>query len=477
VTARAVIASVLLGAGCASPPTILPQIDRPPDGADADPFTDLDSLDLSVAEPGASDALISASFPRGAPVEVSGVELGGQLVVHLVGRQGQTEIAYGRTCPFDSAVETTPHLYFARTVHWGPMAGAVATTRAGGAALVDAGSGVLLFGGDDGSGAPVTTVERFVPLAGTFAILGDASPRHGAIGATLGDGRAVLVGGSAPGGGAPGFYETISPTAAAGRAIERVDSAAYDLADGAIATLSDGRAIAIGGTGSDGTPRADVVTFGDEEGLVIARTSRAHLASARARHTATRISDDLGAPVIVIGGVGSDGMPVAVAELYKPLRDELAAPALFAPRMLVPRSQHRVVRTPDGGLLVIGGLDAAGLPVRQLELFSIDGGFADAGQLPVGAGVIDESVTLLPDGRILIAGGRTAVDGPPSTSAFIARLDPVDGSVDVVATDQMDAPRLDAQAALLCDGTVMVVGGGDGAVSGERYNPPEVGRR
>jgi hypothetical protein len=87
------------------------------------------------------------------------------------------------------------------------------------------------------------------------------------------------------------------------------------------------------------------------------------------------------------------------------------------------------------------------------------------------------SATVLPDGRVLITGGRITPDGPPVDSAFIVRLDPFDGSVDTVATDRLAVPRSGHQATLLCDGTVLIAGGTNGQASFERYNPPALGRR
>jgi hypothetical protein len=61
---------------------------------------------------------------------------------------------------------------------------------------------------------------------------------------------------------------------------------------------------------------------------------------------------------------------------------------------------------------------------------------------------------------------------------FIARLDATDGTVDVVRTDPLPAPRAGHQAVLLCDGTVLLVGGTEDAAAGaERYNPPSIDRR
>jgi hypothetical protein len=91
--------------------------------------------------------------------------------------------------------------------------------------------------------------------------------------------------------------------------------------------------------------------------------------------------------------------------------------------------------------------------------------------------VIDATATILPDGRILLAGGTIPPDPAPVAAAFIARLDVIDGSVDVVATDHLAIPRIAPQATLLCDGTVLVSGGTVASDVIERYNPPSLGRR
>jgi hypothetical protein len=146
--------------------------------------------------------------------------------------------------------------------------------------------------------------------------------------------------------------------------------------------------------------------------------------------------------------------------------------------MNIPRYGHQAVRMPDGSVLIIGGLDAMGNAVATLELFTQDAGFVKVmGDLPLDAGLIDFTATTLPDGRVLIAGGKRFPLGAPLDTAFIANLDLVDGLVDVVATDHLSIPRAGHQATLMCDGTVLISGGTGDVVPAERYNPPSTGRR
>jgi hypothetical protein len=146
---------------------------------------------------------------------------------------------------------------------------------------------------------------------------------------------------------------------------------------------------------------------------------------------------------------------------------------------VVPRSRHLARLMPDGSVLILGGVDGARRSrCRTIERYTIDAGFVAVGDLPTGAGLIDATATPLPDGRILVVGGRPSPGAPAvATTAAIARLDVLNGSVDVVATDRLATPRAGHQAAVLCDGTVLVVGGTPAAGPAERYNPPPAGRR
>jgi hypothetical protein len=437
---------------------------------------DLDTLVLSIARAGNAVDLTAQSFAPGERVELNAVPFGDDLVVHLTGQIGDSVVAYGRTCTFavsPDAAPPSPHLWFSRNLTFATLALAP-IPRTGGTAIELGGAAIVLGGGAD-------PVERFDPLTGELAAIGQLVPRTGAVAAPLGLAGApqLAVAGGELGGQPAGILELIQPVAGDAARIDRVDDALLARIAATATALTDGRVVVIGGRGPEGAPTGDLIELKITSPGAELRTTRlgATLAHPRAEHTATRLGDDVGAPVLIAGGLGNTN-PVAIAELWKPLSDEVAAPATFAPTMIVPRRGHRAELMPDGSVLIIGGVDAMGAPIRMLERFVIDAGFVPAGQLHASLGAVDLTTTRLPDGRILIAGGRLAPGGPALDTAGIGFLDFVRGTVDVIpAVDRLDVPRAGHHAVLLCDGTVWIGGGAAGGPEAERYNPPPLGRR
>jgi hypothetical protein len=468
---RGWLAAAALAACSDSASVVAPVIDGPVDDADAT-ASPLDEISFTVAHAGSDRELVQQSFFSGASIEIPDVPFGDDLVLHMTGFVGVSTVAYGRTCAIavsPGAPPAAPHLFFARTVKFASL-DIAPTPRIGGLGIPYLGAG-LLVGGTDENGDPISSVERFDPLTGELTPLGSVLPRVGAVQALVGTSppRVVVVGGVDSAGGAK-FVELLD-----GRGVERLDFAEMARVDLTATSLTDGRVIAIGGREPGGLPSGDIDEVSVDAVSLVVRKLAEPLAHPRSGHTATRLGDDVGAPVLIAGGVDDREQPIAAAELFKPLSEGLAK--MFAPAMLIPRHHHVAKLMPDGSTLIIGGLDATGQPVRKLELFSLDSGFSQAGDLPVAAGVVEIGATTLPDGRILITGGRATPDSEPLDTAYIARLDPLDGRVDVVATDHLAVARAGHQAVTLCDGTVLITGGTAGPSSAERYNPPPSGRR
>jgi hypothetical protein len=479
----------LLVSGCAANAVVIsPVIDVPAnDNASAFP---LDTLVLSVAHAGDPADLVSHKFTTGQYVSLPGVPFADDLVVHMTGSVGSSEVAYGRTCAIAvtaAAPPPSPHLFFSRSVKFADLdLPTPPEARMDGRAITDVDGAGLIFGGTDpSSGASIADVERFDPQTGTLATLATVTPRLNAVAASLGvggDTRVALIGGTDPSTNAGAtFVELIEPDQPESRRIERIDDVQMARTGLTATALTDGRVIVIGGL-DGGTPSPAVDEVSIDSGTAAIRVLRALLTSPRSGHTATRLGEDVGATVLVAGGLDATGAPVKTAELFKPLSAEFST-TTYA--MNFPRSAHHAVLMPDGSVLIIGGIkiDTNGMPVAAptLELFTLDEGFKTlTPDLPANAGVIDFAATPLPDGRVLLTGGRACQDPiacPPLDTAFIARLDPIDGSVDVVATDHMSVPRAGHSATLLCDGTILITGGTETVVPASRYNPPALGRR
>jgi len=469
-------------AACTDPPPVFAPIVDLPQNASAQPPA-LDQLTMSVAHEGATDDLVSATFTHGQTVELTRVPFGDDLVVHLTGFVSTQEVAYGRTCSFAIAPETpTPptHLFFASEVKFAQLA-QVPEVRNGGAAITYHDGSGLFVGGVDANGNAVTDVEQFDPRTGELDSLATLAPRTGAV-VTLvgtgGDAQVAVIGGLDQTGAGAQFVELIEADNPPATRVDTVADTNMTRTGLTATTLTDGSVIVIGGDDPTMGVSATVDEVQLANGTAQVHPLAAQLAFPRFGHTATRLGSDLGAAVLVAGGLdaATNGNPVAQAELFKPL--SMGFLQGFTYQMADPRTQHQAVLMPDGSVLFIGGIDKNG-PTAQLELFTQDAGFTKLSDpLPSNAGLIDFAATTLPDGRVLLTGGRTSVGGPPLSTAFIAQLDAVDGSVEVIATDSLAMPRAGHQATLLCDGTVLITGGTDDPTApAERYNPPSLDRR
>ena len=493
---RPALALVVL-AGCTdNTVTVTPIIDIPLN--DTAQVVDLDTLTLSVAHAGADVDITSATFQHGDTIELPGVPFGDDLVVHMVGRVGSAEVAYGRTCEFSTRPDAripTPHLFFSREVKFGELSQHSLPRLGGDAMMYRDGSGLIVGGFlPDEMNQPkaVAQVERYDPNTATYDVLHDVSRRIDAASALVGTGpdtRMVIVGGldEATNLGAT-YVEVVEAERTTDRQYQNFFQPEIPRLGATATTLSDGHVIIIGGRHAP-TEQGDLLRSWEisvDTGTTAVQASRAMLPVARYGHTATRLSDEVGAAVLVAGGKDSDtDALIAKAELYKPLADDFSK--TFSVNMITPRTQHQAVRLPDGSVLIIGGIGLVTDPttmmqkigtIKQMERFSpLDGTFLPAGDLPDTAGRIGITATVLPDGRILMTGGRIDIGGPPINNAFIARLDPLTGNVDIVATDRLAIPRADHQATVLCDGTVLISGGTTSSESLERYNPPSAGRR
>ncbi len=476
---RRILGCALLVAGCGDP-VLSPIIEVPDPSSPGYPFSEgseLDDLLLEIARQGDELPLVQRRGAPGDPPELDSVPFGEDLVVHLSGRDSGVIAAYGRTCAIDfrsdgDASERSPRLYFSLTTNWGTVQTPEEPVRIGGHAFSLPDGSALYFGGSG-----VRSVERFDPLSdATFDIVDLIAERESAVSAAIGSAGQVLLVGGHHRDNVDAFVEQIEVIGAQG--VVAVEGP--QLRDHAAASLADGSVVVAGGVGPAGvTGEAIRYQLGDTG---LQEQSRSQLTLPRRLHTLTRVSDGR---LIIAGGLDASGSPVAELESFQPSTDGFAVEGGTQPVSLV-RWGHQAIGVPgrQQGIIVviIGGMtipDGATEPEPAREIVSYDPiteEVASVHTLPEGSAVDGFSLTPLPDGSVLVAGGRDPA-GEPLASAARLRFDPASGQIRYLPTTSLAFPRAGHSATQLCDGTVLIVGGTDEPTPAERYNPELKGRR
>lgn len=185
------------------------------------------------------------------------------------------------------------------------------------------------------------------------------------------------------------------------------------------------------------------------------------LNDARYAHSATLLATG---KILIAGGLLTNGVATATAELYDPISGACTLTASMATN----RSRHTATLLPNGKVLVAGG--ALGFSVLSAcEIYDpVAGTWTNTGSLNVGR--FDHTATLLANGKVLVVGGGTT-----ATTAAAELYDYTTGLWATAAP--MTTARTLHCATLLTNGQVLVTGGQQGTIpvtilsSAEVYDP------
>lgn len=315
-----------------------------------------------------------------------------------------------------------------------------------------------------GGGATGTDAQRYDPASGTWTPTG-SMVSNGSTATLMHDGRVLVTSGHNEAGGSVASAQVYDPgngtwTRTADMTISRRDFSAT--------LLPDGKVLVAGGEMdlSSGNPveLASAELYDPDTGIW-SRTGS--MAATRFGHTATLLANG---KVLVAGGGGlAPGAticcdPLASAELYDPASGTWTATAT----MTIPRVDEPALLLPDGRVLVLGGADAGAAEVYDPG----SGTWTRTENMPTPRS--DFAATVLPDGKVLVVGGGNLKDAQGLGVALASAdlYDPGNGSW--TSTASLGIPRYGHTATLLPDGKVLVAGGSDHGLpvaSAELYDP------
>ena len=335
-------------------------------------------------------------------------------------------------------------------------AGSLATARDAHSATLLQNGKVLVAGGLDGGGY-LASAELYDPGANTSSPAGNLTTARESHRATLLPSGKVLVAGGNGLASAELYHPGTNTWSAAGSlaTARRFHTATL---------LPSGKVLVAGGEYGDGSALASAEQYDPGTNTW---SVAAGLASARLWHTATLLPSG---KVLVAGGGGSSNVTVASAETYDPGTNTWSAAASLA----TDRFAHTATLLPSGNVLVVGGWSSSngGLASASAELYDYTGGgsWSAAGSLATGRS--GHTATLLPSGKLLVAGGANG-------SSYLASAEQYDpGTNTWSAAGSLTTARWVHTATLLPSGKVLVAGGGgvgpkgnSNLASAELYDP------
>jgi hypothetical protein len=296
--------------------------------------------------------------------------------------------------------------------------GAMTRPREGQTATLLKNGKVLLAGGIDNFGfrSTLRTAEIYDPASGLFTATGEmAHHRQGHTATLLTDGRVLIAGGQGDGQQSLASAELYDPAsggfASAGQMNYARDAHAASL-------LRNGQVLITGGAMAGGPEGA--ITLQNAE--LYDPPSRTFINIDRMRWQRFGQSSTLLPNGMVLIAGGRRFLGLNSAELYNPqTRSFMPTGPLMLPHYL-----HTATLLPNGKVLIAGGWDVTGpspIGMKDAELYDpAKGGFSETS--PMNTARLDQSANLLPDGRVLIAGG---INGNGNVTATCEIYNPTTG--------------------------------------------------
>ena len=304
---------------------------------------------------------------------------------------------------------------------------------------------VLITGGFAGSGgeySPYRTAELYDPNSGTFQSVAEMSiGRSGHTATLLKNGKVLIIGGWTGRYDLRGSAEIYDPAA---NTFTPTGNLVVERAGNTATILGDGRVLIAGGEDRQENKIASAEIYDPSIGKFTATGS---MAEARAAHTATALKDGR---VLIVGGSSGHYPSQNVyrsAEIFDPANGKFSS----AGQLTVARHKHAAILLRSGKVLIVGGSDNRDWhgEYASAEIFDPSSKtFTATGTMNTSRFKIPQAMALLPNGRVLVAGG-----GP-----FAELYDETTGTFTKIP-GSLGAARFFASATLLPGGKALITGG------------------
>ncbi|MGO9451908.1 MAG: kelch repeat-containing protein [Candidatus Binataceae bacterium] len=329
---------------------------------------------------------------------------------------------------------------------------------------------VLIAGGQTGGGTNLSSTDLYDPSTNTFASSGSTASmnvaREQATAMLLPNGLVLIAGGQGNSGflSSTELYDPADNTFASSGSTVSMNTARTQ----ATATLlPNGLLLIAGGLTTGGVHLSTTELYNSATNTFASSGSTASMNTARDVATATLLPNGL---VLIAGG--SNGPVLASTELYDPASNTFASSGSTA-TMNTGRDLATATLLPNGKVLIAGGQSGGGAFLASTELYDpASNTFASSGSTAtMNTGRVGAVAILLPNGKVLIAGGIDNSGRLSSTELY----DPVSNTfASSAATASMNAGREFPTGTLLPNGKVLVAGGqGNSAIlsSTDLYTP------